>query len=79
MPFTFEQLTVYRRSLDLARRIFVLKKGIKDWAIADQLGRAVLSIPLNIAEGQGRVHQRRRPRSSAGKEASLQHGQRLTL
>ncbi|MCX5726223.1 MAG: four helix bundle protein [Candidatus Saganbacteria bacterium] len=58
MPFMFEDLIVYKKAMELAKNIFSLRREIKDRIIADQLSRAALSIPLNIAEGQGRVHPR---------------------
>jgi four helix bundle protein len=56
--FRFEQLTVYQRSLALSTRIysFSLKWPREHlFGITDQLRRAVLSIPLNIAEGYSRT------------------------
>jgi four helix bundle protein len=58
MGFMFEDLIVYKKAMEFAKKIFYLRKYIKDRIIADQLCRAALSIPLNIAEGQGRVHVR---------------------
>ena len=58
MPFMFENLEVYKKAMGFVREVFCLRKEIKDRTITDQLCRAVLSIPLNIAEGQGRAHAR---------------------
>jgi four helix bundle protein len=56
--FNFEQLEVYRRSLQLALRIYRIsnewpKQYLYD--LSSQLRRALLSIPLNIAEGSSRT------------------------
>lgn len=59
MQFTFEKLDVYQQSVEWVRVIEdILErsgKGISR-SLADQLSRAALSIPLNIAEGNGRWH-----------------------
>jgi four helix bundle protein len=60
MPFTFENLDVYKRALQFASEIEALLSISKDSVnrgFTDQLSRASLSIPLNIAEGNGRWHQ----------------------
>lgn len=56
MPFMFENLDVYKKAMAFMVEVYHLNNSIKDRAIKDQLRRAVLSIPLNIAEGQGRMH-----------------------
>jgi len=58
MAFMFENLDVYKKAMGLVTEVYALNGSIKDRAIKDQLRRAVLSIPLNIAEGQGRMHGR---------------------
>ena len=40
--------------MELTKRVFNLRSLVKDRIIVDQLSRAVLSIPPNIAEGNGR-------------------------
>jgi four helix bundle protein len=59
MSFAFENLVVYQRSLQLVERTEGLLEKIKSSVssgIYDQLSRATLSVPLNIAEGNGRWH-----------------------
>ncbi|OGG06693.1 MAG: four helix bundle protein [Candidatus Glassbacteria bacterium RIFCSPLOWO2_12_FULL_58_11] len=58
MPFLFEKLDVYRKSIDFADSICELTKDFPrgNYYLADQLNRASLSISANIAEGNGRYH-----------------------
>jgi four helix bundle protein len=56
MVFMFEGLEVYKKSMQFMMDIYALNGALKDQTIRNQLRRAVLSIPLNIAEGQGRMH-----------------------
>jgi four helix bundle protein len=54
--FSFQKLDVYRCAIDfLALSVqFVAKLPKGNASLAEQLRRAALSIPLNIAEGAGR-------------------------
>ncbi len=56
MPFMFENLEVYQKSVDLAEKIINLTdefpKGY--YFLTDQLNRVALSISTNLAEGNGR-------------------------
>jgi four helix bundle protein len=54
--FEFEKLTVYQKAklFDLTVLSFVYANSSIDKVITNQLKRAALSIPLNIAEGTGR-------------------------
>ena len=50
----FQELKVWQRSKDLAVLLYkITERGAfeKDWALRDQIRRAVVSIPSNIAEG----------------------------
>ena len=54
---SFRNLNVYINAKELVRRVYeLLKKFPKEeqYALCDQLRRAVVSIPSNIAEGCGR-------------------------
>jgi len=56
-PFTFRDLMVWKQSRALASDIYRLCATSKlrgHYAYCDQLGRAALSVPSNIAEGNDR-------------------------
>lgn len=58
MKFKFEELRIYQEAVDYVSYIFALTKKWQSpykFSLADQLQRAALSIPLNIAEGSGRT------------------------
>mgnify|MGYP003342060721 CR=1 FL=1 len=48
---TFEKLEVWRRSKDLAVRICRAMRESRDFGFRDQITRAAVSVPSNIAEG----------------------------
>ena len=60
--FLFEKLIVYQKSLEFAEHTSLLMNdfGKGNGYIVDQLQRAALSISANIAEGNGRHHQKER-------------------
>ena len=58
---TFRNLNVYVKSKELVKKIYELLKKFpreEQFVLSDQLRRAVISIPSNIAEGSGRNSQK---------------------
>lgn len=54
----FRDLIVWQKSMELVREVYQLSKGFppdERYALTDQLRRAAVSIPSNIAEGNGRA------------------------
>ncbi len=55
----FEKLEVYQKAVDIAEKVAALTQTFPPKGnshLIDQLGRASVSISLNIAEGNGRWH-----------------------
>lgn len=58
---SFRHLNVYVKAKELVKRVYVLLKKFpkeEQYALCDQLRRAVVSVPSNIAEGCGRETQK---------------------
>lgn len=58
MEGIFKELIVWQKSMELVRAVYQLSKTFpadERFALTDQLRRAVVSIPSNIAEGNGRA------------------------
>lgn len=56
--FTFFDLRVYKEAKLLVRDVYSLMDKFpkyETYALSDQLRRAVISVPSNIAEGSGRI------------------------
>ena len=57
MVNSFKDLTVWQKSIDFVASVYLLVKQLpkeETYALSDQIRRAVVSIPINIAEGFGR-------------------------
>ena len=55
--YNYEDLKVWQEAMNLVEKIYQLSKIFpknEQYGITSQLRRAAISIPLNIAEGQGR-------------------------
>ena len=56
--FSFEKLNVWQESRNLVKDIYLLLREFpmeEKYALCDQIRRAVVSVPSNIAEGAGRM------------------------
>ena len=54
---TYKDFTVWQKSMDLVVEVYKVVKLLpkyETYGLADQMRRAAVSIPSNIAEGQGR-------------------------
>jgi four helix bundle protein len=54
MYHSFEDLEVWKRACQLAVRIYELLRECREFSLRDQMQRAAVSIPSNIAEGSER-------------------------
>ena len=54
----YKKLKVYNKALDFVAHVYALLKKVpkeEQYALCDQMRRAAVSIPSNIAEGMGRL------------------------
>ena len=61
--FYYRKLEVYHKSMELVTRVYNLTKTFPPselYGLTNQIQRAVISIPSNIAEGMGRFSNRER-------------------
>jgi len=57
MEFLFSKLIVWQKAMEFAKAVYGVVKQLpaeERYALADQLRRAAVSVPSNIAEGNGR-------------------------
>jgi four helix bundle protein len=74
MYHSYENLEVWKRSVDVAVRLYSLLENCRDYGIKDQMLRSAVSVPSNIAEGAERDSKRdfvRFLRISKGSAAEL--------
>lgn len=53
----YKELTVWQKSMELVKEVYYLVKKLpkeESYSLSDQMRRAAISIPSNIAEGNGR-------------------------
>lgn len=56
--FSYKNLEAYKESKTLVKMVYELLRGFpreETYALCDQLRRAVMSVPSNLAEGSGRT------------------------
>ena len=56
--YSYKNLEAYKEAKALVKQVYVLLKKFpkeEQYALCDQLRRAVISVPSNIAEGSGRT------------------------
>ena len=54
---SYRELTVWQKAMELAEEVYHLAKKLpkeETYALSDQMRRAAVSVPSNIAEGHGR-------------------------
>ena len=59
IEYQFERLTVWQKGIEFVNRIYHATRTFpqeESFGLTSQLRRAAVSIPVNIAEGRGRLH-----------------------
>ena len=57
MVKSYKELVAWQKGMELVRRVYALTRNfpkVEQYRLVDQLTRAAVSVPSNIAEGQGR-------------------------
>jgi four helix bundle protein len=58
---SYRELIVWQRAMELVPAVYLVARNLpaqERYALSDQLRRSAVSVPANIAEGQGRQHRR---------------------
>jgi four helix bundle protein len=58
----FEDLTVWKKSMSLTKEVYDCLRNCRDYGFRDQIQRACVSIPSNIAEGYERIYNKEKIR-----------------
>ncbi len=56
---SYRELKVWQKGIELVKKVYILTQKFpksETYGLASQMQRAAVSIPSNIAEGQGRQH-----------------------
>jgi four helix bundle protein len=56
---SYRELKVWQKGIELVKKVYIITHGFPRselYGLASQMQRAAVSIPSNIAEGQGRQH-----------------------
>ena len=79
---SYRELIVWQTAMRLVPQVYVIAARLpveERYALGNQLRRAVVSIPANIAEGQGRQHRREFAQALAIARGSLAEVDTLLL
>lgn len=58
---SYKDLLIWKKGIEIVKEVYFLSKQLpknEEYAISDQIRRAAVSIPANIAEGYGRASTR---------------------
>ena len=61
MQYQFQNLKVWQKAMQLVQRVYEATQDFpkeEQYGVTGQLRRAAVSIPVNIAEGNGRYHKK---------------------
>lgn len=58
---SYQDLVAWQKAMELVEQVYILARGLppeERFGLAAQMQRSAVSIPANIAEGQGRKHRK---------------------